>query len=122
MLNQTKQTVTAEGNAPRTVVEQMIADRRAATTVRGKDRVLRSALAAVGRADYPWNNVDLMLRRLVRRLNDAGWRSGRAFYVNGGKFNCARLRRGELEIGMCQRAWQSADPDDHFDDGNGHAI
>ena len=61
-------------------------------------------------------------RRLVRALNDAGWKSLRSFYHDGGKWNCARIRKGQLQIGMCQEDWHTVDCCSHFDDGNGNAI
>src|SRR6266446_10206734 len=64
---------------------------------------------ATGESNAPFDMPKL--RKLVRQLNDEGWRSARAFYINGGKFNCARLRNGNLEIGMCQRNWQEVDTD-----------
>lgn len=56
-------------------------------------------------------NELMKLRKLVRQLNNEGWRSAKAFYLNGGKYNCARLRGGKLEIGMCQRNWREVHAD-----------
>lgn len=63
-----------------------------------------------------------VVRRLARELNRAGWMRGRAFYIHGSKWNCARVRKGQLEIGMCQEDWVAVSPESHFDDGNGNAI
>jgi hypothetical protein len=62
------------------------------------------------------------LAKLVRALNDAGWRSARAFYCVDGKFNCARVRARRLQIGMCQRGWKTLVGCTVFEDFRGDKI
>ncbi len=68
--------------------------------------------------DKPQINI----RKFAKELNSEGWQSCRAFYCRSEKWTGARVRKGQLEISMCNRNWTAVSPLEYFADGSGNRI